>query len=113
MLYRSYVSGVKTHGEMSWQIEQVQASAPSKSLVDSYLTTNGLPINQSGNADYKGDKTIKDELANRDPRLLANVADSLCLNGVVALYGIGGSISATVSSTRALSVLPTARAILT
>ena len=61
-----------------------------KSLVDSYLTTNGLPINQSGNADYKGDKTIKDELANRDPRLLANVADSLCLNGVVALYGIGG-----------------------
>ena len=90
LLYRSYVSGVKTHGEMSWQIEQVQASAPSKSLVDSYLTTNGLPINQSGNADYKGDKTIKDELANRDPRLLANVADSLCLNGVVALYGIGG-----------------------
>lgn len=90
LLYRSYVSGVKMHGEMSWQIEQVQASAPSKSLVESYLTTNGLPINQSGNADYKGDKTIKDELANRDPRLLANVADSLCLNGVVALYGIGG-----------------------
>ena len=90
LLYRSYVSGVKMHAEMSWQIEQVQASAPSKSLVESYLTTNGLPINQSGNADYKGDKTIKDELANRDPRLLANVADSLCLNGVVALYGIGG-----------------------
>ena len=90
ILYRSYVSGVKMHAEMSWQIEQVQASAPSKSLVESYLTTNGLPIHQSGNSDYKGDKTIKDELANRDPRLLANVADSLCLNGVVALYGIGG-----------------------
>lgn len=90
ILYRSYVSGVKMHAEMSWQIEQVQASAPSKSLVESYLTTNGLPIHQSGNSDYKGDKTIKDELTNRDPRLLANVADSLCINGVVSLYGIGG-----------------------
>ena len=90
ILYRSYVAGVKTHAEMSWQIEQVQASAPSKSLVESYLTTNGLPIHQSGNSDYKGDKTIKDELTNRDPRLLANVADSLCINGVVSLYGIGG-----------------------
>lgn len=90
LLYRSYVSGVKMHAEMSWQIEQVQASAPSKSLVESYLTTNGLPIHQSGNSDYKGDKTIKDELTNRDPRLLANVADSLCINGVVSLYGIGG-----------------------
>ena len=90
IIYRSYVAGVNTHSEMSWQIEQVQTNSPSKSLVESYLTTNGLPINQSGNADYKGDKTIKEELANRDPRLAANIADSLCINGVVSLYAIGG-----------------------
>lgn len=91
ILYRSYVAGVKTHAEMSWQIEQIQVAAPSKSLVDSYLTTNGLPIHQTGNTDFLGDRTnIKDELTNRDPRLLATIADSLCLNGVVANYGIGG-----------------------
>ncbi len=90
LLYRSYVAGVLTHAEMSWQLEYVQTSSPSKSLIDSYLTKNGLSISQSGNTDYKGDKNIKDVLENRDPRLSANIADSLCLNGVVGLYAIGG-----------------------
>lgn len=39
----------------------------SKSLVESYLCTDGLPISLS--LKYQGDHTIKDVVANRDPRL--------------------------------------------
>jgi hypothetical protein len=39
----------------------------SKSMVDSYLCTDGKPINES--ASYKGDATLIDVVTNRDPRL--------------------------------------------
>ncbi len=39
----------------------------SKSMVESYLCTDGKPI--SGNPLYKGDKDLKSVVANRDPRL--------------------------------------------
>lgn len=91
ILYREYEAGVITHAEMSWQSEQTLGNAPSKDLIESYLTTNGLPIKQVGNDQYKGDKTFKEEMANRDPRLSYNIVDSLCLNGVTgAVYGISG-----------------------
>jgi hypothetical protein len=38
-----------------------------KSMIDSYLCTDGNPI--AGNALYQGDKTLKNIVANRDPRL--------------------------------------------
>lgn len=91
ILYREYEAGVITHAEMSWQSEQTLGNAPSKDLIESYLTTNGLPIKQVGNDQYKGDKTFKKEMANRDPRLSYNIVDSLCLNGVTgAVYGVSG-----------------------
>lgn len=91
ILYREYEAGVITHAEMSWQSEQTLGNAPSKDLIESYLTTNGLPIAQVGNDQYKGDKTFKEEMANRDPRLSYNIVDSLCLNGVTgAVYGVSG-----------------------
>lgn len=91
ILYREYEAGVITHAEMSWQSEQTLGNAPSKDLIESYLTTNGLPIKQVGNDQYKGDKTFKEEMANRDPRLSYNIVDSLCLNGVTgAVYGVSG-----------------------
>lgn len=73
ILYRSYVEGILTHAEMSWQSEQTLGNGPSKDLVDSYLTTNGLPIHQDGNTVFKGDKVFKDEMTDRDPRLAANI----------------------------------------
>lgn len=91
ILYREYEAGVITHAEMSWQSEQTLGNAPSKDLIESYLTTNGLPIAQVGNDQYKGDLSFKDEMANRDPRLSYNIVDSLCLNGVTgAVYGVSG-----------------------
>lgn len=92
ILYRSYVEGLVTHAEMSWQSEQTLGNSPSKDLIDSYLTTNGLPIHQAGNTDFKGDKKLADEMANRDPRLACNIdVKELRLNGVSgAVYAIGG-----------------------
>lgn len=91
LLYRSYEAGVKTHAEMSWQIEQTRGNQPSKSLIESYLTTNGLPIHQAGNSLYKGDEWLKDEVTNRDPRLMANIdTTSLKLLGIEAIYASSG-----------------------
>ena len=92
ILYRAYVEGVLTHAEMSWQSEQTRGNGPSKDLIDSYLTKNGLPINQAGNNEFKGDKKFKDEMSNRDPRLAANIdTHNLRLDGISgAVYGIGG-----------------------
>ena len=91
ILYREYDAGTVTHAEMSWQSEQTLGNAPSKDLIDSYLTTNGLPIGQAENTLYKGDRSFANEMANRDPRLSYNIVDSLCLNGITgAVYGISG-----------------------
>ena len=74
------------------QSEQTLGNGPSKELGDSYLTNNGLPIHQEGNTAFKGDKVFKDEMANRDPRLAANIdSEGVRLNGIAgAVYGIGG-----------------------
>lgn len=91
ILYREYDAATITHAEMSWQSEQTLGNGPSKDLIESYLTTNGLPIAQVGNDQYKGDLSFKNEMANRDPRLSYNIVDSLALNGVTgAVFGIGG-----------------------
>ncbi|MDO5035369.1 MAG: RagB/SusD family nutrient uptake outer membrane protein [Porphyromonas sp.] len=71
IIYRSYVEGKATHSVMSFDIEQPQENAPSKSLIESFRSQNGLPIHQAENTQYQGDLTHADEMANRDPRLYA------------------------------------------
>lgn len=94
IMYRSYVEGIVTHSLMSFQNTQHEASSPSKSLVESYLSANGLPIHQDGNALWKGDKWFADAMADRDPRLYANVdTTGLFLNGVADVYAISGYFS--------------------
>jgi SusD family. len=91
IIYRSYVAGVLTHSLMSFQVEQAEVCSPSKDLVDSYLSINGLPIHQTENTLFKGDKWISDEVANRDSRLADNIdVTSLKLVGVEALYAVSG-----------------------
>lgn len=89
IIYRSYVDGIVTHSLMTFQNTEVEINSPSKSLVDSYLTSNGLPIDQDPT--FKGDKLYSDEMANRDPRLADILdADSLRLKGVVGVYATSG-----------------------
>ena len=91
IIYRKYLLGVLGHSVMSYQIEQAQIKSPSKSLVDSYLSSNGLPINQPENKEFLGDKWFFDEIENRDPRLYDNIDTvSLRLKGVEGLWAISG-----------------------
>ena len=73
IIYREYVEGVLMHSLMSFQNTEVEGSSPSRSLIESYLSVNGLPIKQTENKMYKGDKWFFDEIADRDPRLYANI----------------------------------------
>lgn len=91
IMYREYEASVLMHSLMSFQNTEAQGSSPSRSLIESYLTTNGLPIFQEGNNDYKGDKWFFDEIADRDPRLHAIIdTKGLRLEGVATVYAASG-----------------------
>jgi len=88
IMYRSYVAGVVTHSLHSYNNIQPQ-SGVSKDAVESYLDKNGLPINHPASL-YKGDKTIANVMADRDPRLGFTIIPELRLNGLVANYSSSG-----------------------
>lgn len=92
ILYRSYVNGVVTHSLMTFMNTEPEKSSPSRSLIESYLTQNGLPINQDGgNTMYLGDKDFKKEITKRDPRLYATIdTTGLRLPSVAAVYATSG-----------------------
>lgn len=69
IMYRSYVAGKVTHSVMSFEIEQPQENAPSKSLVESFRTLNGQAWGQDGNPQNYGDKVFTNEMKDRDPRM--------------------------------------------
>ncbi|WP_071147383.1 RagB/SusD family nutrient uptake outer membrane protein [Bacteroides ihuae] len=94
IIYRSYVEGVVTHSLMTFQVTEAEINSPSKDLIDSYLSSNGLPINQAENTLYQGDKWFFDEIADRDPRMYANIDKTgLKLDGIEKVYAISGYFS--------------------
>ena len=79
------------HSLMTFQNTEAEIDSPSKSLVESYLTKNGLPIHQAGNTQYQGDQTFTAEMTDRDPRLGASINTSrLFLTGVDDVWAISG-----------------------
>ena len=89
ILYREYESGVLTHSLMSYNNRGEPQTGVSKDAIDSYLTENGLPIDQD--PVYQGDQGIDNVMANRDPRLYATiVSDTLRINGVHSSYSTTG-----------------------
>ena len=93
IIYRSYVEGVVMHSLMSFQNTEIQNDSPSKSLLDAYLTTNGLPIRQANNPLFSEtkDQWFFDMIADRDPRLLETIDPSgLRLPGVNAIWASSG-----------------------
>lgn len=91
ILYREYEMGILTHSLMSFQNTEAESNSPSKSLIDTYLTTNGLPIHQEGNDDFLGDQWFYDEIENRDPRLHAIIdTTGLRIEGVATVYATTG-----------------------
>ena len=67
MYWRRYVTGVV---QTSWQIYYYMSCA-TKSAVEDYLCTDGLPITLS--SFYQGDAVYEDIFVNRDPRLRQTV----------------------------------------
>src|SRR5690606_11244286 len=82
ILYRLYDKAQITHSLMSYVNRESQTGV-SKDLIESYLMNDGLPITQSSK--YKGDQTIQNVMADRDPRINETFATQIRLNGDPAL----------------------------
>ncbi|SHF72723.1 Starch-binding associating with outer membrane [Salegentibacter echinorum] len=88
MLYREYEEGMITHALNSYNNNEPQTGV-SKDAMEAYLTEDGLPIGVSSL--YKGDKSIDNVMANRDPRMYETyVSDELRINGVASNYSTTG-----------------------
>ena len=79
ILARYYLIGVNAHSATHYLKRTGAGSGYTRSLVESFLTTNGLPI--YADATYKGDKVMYEMLQNRDMRLVKSVkAGGLVIN---------------------------------
>jgi starch-binding outer membrane protein, SusD/RagB family len=89
LLFRKYVAGAQTHSVIGYTNSSTQMSGLTKSAVESYATTDGLPITLSPL--YQGDANIQQVRANRDKRLLVTIDTFLAYNGTL----VGGLSSST------------------
>lgn len=81
IFYKKYITGVLTHSVIGFTNSTTRMSGLTKSAVDSYVATDGLPISQSPL--YLGDNTIQNVKANRDLRLNVTVDDFLAYDGTL------------------------------
>ncbi|WP_409417368.1 RagB/SusD family nutrient uptake outer membrane protein [Flavobacterium sp. PS2] len=68
ILTKRYLSNVLMHSLQNYTNTSTIQYGLTKWAADSYVTTNGLPIQQAGNSQYTGDTDITKTFANRDPR---------------------------------------------
>lgn len=72
ILYKKYDADFGITNGLVWNMDMnFHRTGLTKSLIDSYLCEDGLPVSQSDM--FLGHDNIKDELLNRDPRLLMTV----------------------------------------
>ncbi len=91
ILWKEYSSGLLMHGFLRYFLwnQGENVAGFSKSLVEEYLCSDGLPI--SASPLYMGDDSLQSEMKNRDPRLRQTV----CYPGQYALDSkISGSFMA-------------------
>ncbi len=81
ILWKEYSSGLLMHGFLRYFLwnQGENVAGLSKSLVEEYLCTDGLPTSSSPL--YMGDDSLQSEMKNRDPRLRQTV----CYPGQYAL----------------------------
>nr|WP_294780750.1 RagB/SusD family nutrient uptake outer membrane protein [uncultured Flavobacterium sp.] len=68
ILAKRYIKGVLGNSVQAYTNTSTVQNGLTKFAAESYVTTNGLPIKQAGNAQFLGDNTIANTFANRDPR---------------------------------------------
>ncbi len=81
ILFKQYVAGYLAHSVIGYTNSTSLMNGPTKSAVESYVCTDGLPITLSPL--YKGDATIQSLRMNRDKRLLETVDTFLTYNGAL------------------------------
>jgi hypothetical protein len=92
IFYRQYEVAKCTHSLVSYNNQEPQTGTTLK-MVETYLTTDGLPIKQSPLYNYASDnglRYIADQFKNRDPRLLATLVDTVRINGAHNAYSTTG-----------------------
>lgn len=72
ILYKDYQPSIWMHSIQSYTNTSTIINGMTKSAIESYACSDGLPIMQSPN--YKGDATMTNVLQNRDKRLSATIA---------------------------------------
>jgi hypothetical protein len=88
ILYKKYVTGTASHSVVGYTNSTTVMSGLNRSAINSYLCTDGLPIDLS--PEYKGDEGIKNVRANRDGRLTATIDTFLCYQGNL-VYGMSST----------------------
>lgn len=73
ILAKRYVTNVLMHSLQNYTNTSTTQYGLTKWAADSYVTTNGLPIQQAGNVQYTGDDNITKTFKNRDPRFAKTI----------------------------------------
>lgn len=94
ILYKQYESGVLSHDLVGYINAGSELYGLTKSAIDSYVCSDGLPISLS--PEYKGDASLQDVRTNRDKRLLNTVDTFLCY-GPKGPYGLSSSTGYRIS----------------
>ncbi|GAA4309023.1 RagB/SusD family nutrient uptake outer membrane protein [Compostibacter hankyongensis] len=89
ILYKNYEDGVLMHSTVGYTNGTTPMRGLTKSAVESYVCSDGLPISLSPR--YKGDDNIENLRANRDGRLLETIDFFYCYLGKL----VGGMRSST------------------
>jgi len=87
IMFREYADGVLQHSAMSYSNLEPQGGV-SKSAIDNYLMSDGLPIDVSPL--YQGDQTVANALKDRDPRMAQTVVGELRMLNTMANYSLSG-----------------------
>jgi starch-binding outer membrane protein, SusD/RagB family len=90
VLYKDYEDGILMHSLVGYTNATTIFNGLTKSAVESYVCSDGLPIDLS--TEYQGDDNIATVRTNRDKRLLETVDSFYCYNGasVVGMHSSTG-----------------------
>jgi hypothetical protein len=102
ILFRQYETAKLVHSMVSYNNAEPQTGATLK-MINTYLTTKGVPIKQSPAYNYAADNNARpyntnggaavDMYSNRDPRMAATFSDALRINGVHAKQSTSGFVT--------------------
>ncbi|HCV15765.1 MAG: hypothetical protein A2W97_11770 [Bacteroidetes bacterium GWE2_40_63] len=95
IFFRQYETAKATHALLSYNNNEPQTGTTLK-MVETYLSSDGLPIKQSPVYDYTSDNGLRfypAQYANRDPRMAATLVDTVRIQGAHNAYSTTGIAS--------------------